>query len=422
MITEQIEVEIAQANKKALNILTSSNPVLIDVRPAIEVIPNMTKNTILVSGATIDWERYVGGQKDGIIGGAIHEGLASSPEEVDELIKNGQIIVKGCQEYNCVGSLAGITTASMPVVVVENKTNGNKAFCTLFEGSATDRLNYGVYNEGVRNNLLYLENEIGPLLGDIIRQSGGIELNPIMRRALHMGDELHSRNTAATLLFTREIFPHLLALDRTSERRKEIDEFLDYLLHGDYFFLRLSMAAAKSTIDSIVSVNNSTIVSSMAFSSTEFAIRVAGLGDEWFRGPLPIMESCQLFDSFSEDDIEIMGGESIVLETAGFGGFAQANAFPLQAYQGGTPEKMIENNLKMYQITVGEHPYFKIPYLQYRGVPTGIDIRKVLETGITPTLDIGIAGKGGGQIGAGSFKAPIEPFEKAYEAFMKRVN
>lgn len=415
--TKQKEIELA--NKQALDLLIKANPVLVDVRPALDVIPNMTKNTILTSGATMDWASYTGGQRSAVIGGAIHEGLASSTEEAEELIESGEIIVKGCQEYGCVGSLAGVTTATMPVLVVENKTNGNRAFCTLFEGQATDRLNYGVYNEAVRKNLLYLENEIGPLLGELIRSSGGIELHPIMRRALNMGDELHSRNTAATLLFTREVFPHLLKLDRSGTDKEIIDEFLEYLLHGDYFFLRASMAAAKSTIDSIVSVPSSTIVSSMAFSSNEFAIRVAGLGDQWFRGPLPIMESCHLFDGFTEDDIQIMGGESIVLETAGFGGFAQAAAFPLQDYQGGTPQKMIDNNLKMYEITEGEHPYFKIPFLEFRGVPVGIDIKKVVTTGITPTLDIGIAGKGGGQIGAGSFKAPLEPFEQAYKAFLE---
>src|SRR5690625_3901467 len=390
------EQKINKANKNAVDILIDAEPVLIDVQPALDVIPNMTKNTILTSGATMEWEDYTGGQRDAVIGGILHEGLASNEEEAEIKIRSGDIIVKGCQDYSCVGSLAGVTTATMPVLVVENQMNNKRAFCTLFEGRATDRLNYGVYNEKVRDNLLYLENEIGPLLGEAIRQSGGIELKSIMRRALNMGDELHSRNTAATLLFTRILFPHLLALDRNGENRERIDEFLDYLLHGDYFFLRVSMAAAKSMIDSIVNVNNSTIVSSMAFSSKEFAIRVAGLGDKWFRGPLPEMENYHLFDGFTVDDIEIMGGESIVLETAGFGGFAQAAAFPLQAYQGGTPEKMVENNLKMYEITEREHPYFKIPFLQFRGIPTGIDIRKVVSTKITPTLDIGIAGKGGG--------------------------
>lgn len=414
------EIEIKKANKKAVDLLISANPVLIDVQPALDVIPNMTKETILTSGPTMDWDDYTGGQRSAVIGGIMHEGLASSQEEAEKKIRSGDVIVRGCQEYGCVGSLAGVTTATMPVLVVENQTNKQRAFCTLFEGRATDRLNYGVYNDKVRENLLYIEKDIGPLLGEVIRHSGGIELNPIMRRALNMGDELHSRNTAATLLFTRAIFPHLLSLERKGTSSKRIDEFLDYLLHGDYFFLRASMAAAKSTIDSIVNVTNSTIVSSMAFSSNEFAIRVAGLGDRWFRGPLPQMESYHLFEGFTKDDIEIMGGESIVLETAGFGGFAQAAAFPLQTYQGGTPEKMVENNLKMYDITETEHPYFKIPYLEFRGVPIGIDIQKVVSTKITPTLDIGIAGKGGGQIGAGSYKAPIEPFEEAYKVFMEK--
>jgi|SRR5690625_764000 len=410
--------KINLANDESLKLLISANPILIDVKPAIEVIPNMARNIILTSGALMEWEKYTGGQRSAVIGGVIHEGLASTAEEAEKVILSGSVEVRGCQEFGCVGSLAGVTTATMPVLVVEDRNSGNRGYCTLFEGKATDRLNYGIYNDNVRENLMFLEKEIGPLLGDIIHQSGGIELRPIIQRALRMGDELHSRNTAATLLFTRELFPHLLSLERKGADKKSVDIFLDYLLHGDYFFLRASMAAAKATIDAIKYVPNSTLVSSMAFSSGEFAIKVAGLGDKWFRGPLPIRESCHLLEGFMEEDIEIMGGESIVLETAGLGGFAQAAAFPLQDYQGGTPQKMIENNLKMYEIVHGEHEYYRIPYLKYRGVPTGIDVRKVVSSGITPTLDIGIAGRGGGQIGAGSFKAPIEPFQKAFEALL----
>lgn len=417
---KQIEL-IDEANLYATELLCSANPVLIDVKPAIEVIPGMTKQMILTSGPPTDWEHYTGGQRNAIIGGIIHEGLANSAEAADDAIRLGKIQVLPCQDFSCVGSLAGVHTASMPVLVVEDKTSGNQAFCSLFEGAEPDRLNYGVYNDRVENNLVFLKEVIGPLLGDVIRASGGIELQPIIRRALNMGDELHSRNTAATLLFTREIFPDLLSIDRKHTDKENINQLIDYLMGGDYFFLRASMSAAKVTIDKIKNISNSSVVSTMVFSGQEFAIRVAGTGDEWFRGPLPILESCHLFEGFNEKDMEFMGGESIVLETLGLGGFAQASAFPLQAYQGGTPQKMIENNLHMYDITVSEHTNYKIPFLGFRGVPIGIDIRKVVESGITPIMDIGIAGKNGGQIGAGSFSAPIEPFENALKALENKI-
>jgi hypothetical protein len=407
--------QIDSANDHALELLCSADPVLVDVVPAIDAVAGMTRNTILTSGAPMPWDGYSGGQRDAVIGGVMYEGLADSPEDADAAIRAGDVQVLPCQDFGCIGSLAGIHTASMPVLVVEDRANGNQAYCTLFEGEAPARLNYGVYNAQVRDNLRFLERVIGPLLGQMIRRSGGIALRPTIRRALHMGDELHSRNTAATLLFTRHLFPQVLALERSGA--EGIDDLLRYLLTGDYFFLRASMAAAKVTVDRIRGIPGSTIVSAMAFSCREFAIRVAGLGDEWFRGPLPHLESSHLFEGHTEEEIEFMGGESVVTETSGLGGFAQAAAFPLQAYQGATPERMIETNLRMYEISHGEHAHYKIPYFGYRGTPVGIDIRKVTLSGITPAMDIGIAGRGGGQIGAGSFTAPTEPFQKALAAF-----
>jgi hypothetical protein len=303
----------------------------------------------------------------------------------------------------------------MPVLVVENERAGNSAFCTLFEGASPHRLNYGVYDATVRENLIMLNEVIGPTLHEAITRSGGISLRPIMRRALHLGDELHSRNTAATLLFGRELFPAMLDLHATSP--SSVRRTLDYLQGGDYFFLRLSMAASKATADAAHGVDGSSIVTSMAFSCREFGIRVSGLGDHWYRGPLPSVADARLFEGHTTDEIEFMGGESTINETVGLGGFAQAAAFPLQRYQGGGPDRMIRANQEMYEITVAEHPEFQIPYMEFRGVPIGIDVERVVATGITPALDIGIAGRNGGQIGAGSFRAPMECFRDAWAAF-----
>lgn len=418
---EAMTNNINSANEHALHCVDTADPVLVDIRPAAEVVPGMTRNTILASGASLAWERYTGGQRAGIIGGALYEGLADTPDAVDAAIRAGDIEVRGCQDLDCIGSLAGIYTASMPVLVVEDRAGGRRAYCSLFEGEVTARLNYGVYNAAVRDNLKFLEHVIGPLLGEAVRRSeGGVALRPIMRRALHMGDELHSRNTGATLLFTRALLPQMLELARHGA--DQLDDLVRYLSTGDYFFLRASMAAAKVMADSMRGIAGSSLVSAMAFSCCEFSIRVAGLGDRWFRGPLPRMESGRLFDGHSPDDIEMMGGESVVTEVVGLGGFAQAAAFPLQAYQGGTPQHMIERNLQMYEITVAENSGFRLPFFEYRGTPTGIDIRKVSVTGITPVMDIGIAGRDGGQIGAGCYRAPLEPFQDALRAFQQSLD
>jgi hypothetical protein len=306
----------------------------------------------------------------------------------------------------------------MPVFVVENRDRGNVAFCNSFEGASRKRLNYGVYDEDVRASLLFLQDVAAPVLAEALEATdGGIPLRPIIRRALGMGDELHSRNAAATLLFTRELLAPLLEV--AQRRPKETREVVDFMVGNDYFFLRLSMAASKAAADAARDVDGSSVVTAMTFSCREFAIRVSGLGDEWFRSELPSVEA-KLFEGHTEDEIEFMGGESIINETAGLGGFAQAAAFSLQDYQGGSPDEMLANTRKMYEITVAEHPAYRIPALSFRGTPTGIDVTRVVSTGILPIMDVGVAGRDGGQIGAGLMRAPLGCFELAAEAMEAR--
>ncbi len=406
-----------EANRQAVERLAAADPVLVDVRPAGEVVPGFTRETILTSGPPLAPAEYAGGQRTAILGAAVFEGLARDLDEAEARFTAGELRVRPCHDHGCIGSLAGVHTASMPVVVVENRAHGNRAFCTLFEGPAPARLNYGVWNDDVRRNLVELRDTIAPILGEAIRLAGGIPLRPIMRRALHMGDELHSRNTAATLLFTRELFPPLLAL--AERRRDAVRRLLDYLMASDYFFLRLGMAASKATADAAHGISGASVVTAMAYNCRDFAIRVSGLGDTWFRAPLPPV-AARLFPGYTEDDIEFMGGESVINETVGLGGFAQAAAFALQDYQGGSADAMADMNRAMYAITVGEHPEFKIPYLGFRGIPVGIDIHRVVATGITPVMDVGVAGRKGGQIGAGVLRAPLACFQVAVAAYAAR--
>jgi hypothetical protein len=405
------------ANAEAAERICAAEPVLIDVRAAGDVAPGLTRETILTSGAPLPWEAYTGGQRNAILGGALFEGLAPDAAEAAAALAGGRIRIRPCHDHGCVGSVAGIYTASMPVFVVEDRAGGRRAFCNLFEGPAPARLNYGVWNDDVRRSLSAIQEVIGPLLGEAVRVRGGVPLRPIMRRALHLGDELHSRNTAATMLFTRELFPALL--DLGGARPKEVRQLLDYLAASDYFFLRLSMAASKVAADAAHGIEDASVVTAMTFSCREFAIRVSGLGDAWYRAPLPPV-AAKVFAGYTEADVELMGGESVINETVGLGGFAQAAAFALQEYQGGSADEMVALNRAMYAITVAEHPEFKIPYLGFRGVPVGIDIHKVVATGIMPAMDVGVPGRGGGQIGAGILRAPVACFEAAMAAWADR--
>jgi hypothetical protein len=238
-----------------------------------------------------------------------------------------------------------------------------------------------------------------------------------MARALHMGDELHSRNTAATLMFVAEIVSAFISMGTEAEER--VQRTLAFFRTSDYSFLRLSMAAAKATANAARNIEGSSVVVALSLSCRDLALQVSGLGDKWFRGPHPEVQA-KLFEGFTDADIDWIGGESCHAELIGLGGFAQAAAFGLQAYQGGSAQAMANMNLEMYRITVGEHTDFKIPFFNYRGTPIGIDIFKVIETRIKPVIDGGLAGRNGGQIGAGILRVPVETFEKAARAHRNR--
>ncbi|MER5624316.1 DUF1116 domain-containing protein [Streptosporangium sp. NPDC002544] len=403
-------LDIDVANAEAFERLTTADPWVVDVGIARDVIPGYADNLVLTSGAPMPWSEYVGGQREALIGGALFEGLAATRAEAIAGFESGEIVVGACHDYGAVGSLAGIYTASMPVFVVENRTHGNVGFCNFYEGKEPRRLNYGCYDQGVHDRLVYVNEVLAPVVGEAIRRRGGIALKPLIARALRMGDEVHSRNAAASVLFSREILPAVL--DMVAEDVPNVRETMLHLAENDYFFLRLSMAAAKASADAMAGVAGSTLVSAMAFSCKGFAIKVAGTGDQWFEGPPPIHQG-KLFPGHAEGEITWMGGESPITETVGLGGFAQACALSLQAYQGGSPEVMIERNREMYQITHGENPDYRIPLFGFRGTPTAVDVRKVLETGVLPVMDVGLAGRDGGQIGAGVIRAPRECFEKA---------
>lgn len=414
-----VEQRRQEANREALERMVSADPVLVGVASAEEVIPGMTASTILTSGAPLEWHEYSGGQRRAIVFAAIDEGLAPDEAAAEEALDAGRIRVRSTQQHSCIGSVAGIYTASMPVLMVRDETYGGTAYCNLYEGKSPKRLNYGSYDAEVAQGLRWLEHTMAPVLAECLRRRP-IRLKPLMARALRLGDELHSRNTAASMLLERELRTALFDLDKTelSPQVREVVEFFD---ENDYTFLRVGMAAAKATADAAHGVAFSSLVTGMALNCREFAVRVSGLGDEWFRGTHPTMEG-RFFEGFSELDAEWIGGESCVTETIGLGGFAQVCAPTLLAYQGGTVDAMRRNNEAMYAITVGEHPDFLLPPLDFRGSPIGIDIFAVVATGTTPIIDGGLAGRDGGQIGAGVLRPHLDTFERASIAFVQQYD
>jgi hypothetical protein len=397
------------ANDVTVNAMLHADPVLIDVVPALDALPGMTRQTILTSGAPLPWSAYQGGQRRAIVGAALFEGLAESAEEADNLLKDGEILVRPCHDFGCVGSVTGVTSASMPVLVVEDLVSGSRGHCVLYEGSARERLTYGVWNDAVHRQLVWLRDVLGPALSAALRHSGGVQVNPIIRRALGMGDDLHSRNTAATAVLFQQLYGPIFDADCSIAQTREV---LDFLSRNDLFFLHVAMATGKCIATAAGHTPNSTIVTAMALNESEFAIRTAGTGTQWFRAPIPPLRA-KYFDGITAHDTAFMGGESLITETVGLGGLSAAAAFSLQDYSGGSAKAMVEITESMYRITHAEHRQWSIPYLGFRGVPFGIDAALVVSTKITPRIHMGAALREGGHAGAGLLIAPMEPFRHA---------
>jgi len=414
MVAEKIQ----QANKEAVDKLLSAQPTLVGIGTAGKNIPGMTKNTILHAGPPVTWEKMSGPLRGAVIGGLIYEGLALNEKEAIALAESGKITFDSCHHRDAVGPMAGVTTYSMPVWIVENKTFGNFAYCTLNEGLGKV-LRYGAYGEEVITRLKWMEELLAPVLTEALKLSGEIDLKTMTSQVLQMGDEGHNRNKAGTSLLIRELAPYIVMTNFTNEEKADV---LKFMHSNDHFYLNLTMPAAKCSLEPMKDTKYSTIVYTMARNGTEFGIRVAGLGNKWFTGPAEIIDGLY-FPGYSTEDANPDIGDSAITETSGIGGFAMAAAMPIVQFVGGTPQDAINYSKSMYEITEAENNAYKIPVLDFRGSATGIDIQKVIETGIRPIINTGIAHKdaGVGQVGAGLVHPPMKCFEDALEAFIEKL-
>ncbi len=411
--------EIEKANQKALKIILNGKPVLIGLEKAIDVIPGMKKNLILHAGPPVTWDRMCGPTRGAIIGALIYEGLAENTREAEQIASSGEIEYAPCHEHSTVGPMAGIVSTSMPVFVLKNEEYGNYAYCTMNEGLGKV-LRYGAFSEEVIKKLKWMDTVLYPALKKAIEKIERIDLKNIIAQALHMGDEVHNRNRAATSLFYRIIAPEVIKTVKDPDTASDV---LNFINGNDHFFLNLSMPAAKVTLDAARNIKNSSVCVVLSRNGTDFGIQLSGTGDLWFTGPAPLPDAL-FFPGFIKEDANPDIGDSSITETAGLGGFAIASAPAIVQFVGGTANDAVNYTLAMYEITVGENNVYQIPYLNFRGTPTAIDVIKVIEKNVTPFIDTGVAHKdpGVGQVGAGVLSAPMEPFIKAIEGFADRLN
>lgn len=400
---------VDEANALAAEKIKSAHPVLVDMALAVEAIPGMTDHTIFHAGPPIAYERMCGPMRGAVVGAILYEGLAETAAEADALAHSGAITFAPCHEHAAVGPMAGVISPTMPVHVVRNTNGGNLSYSNINEGLGKV-LRFGANSPEVLERLRYLRDGFYPVMKRVIARSGGVDLKNLTAQGLHMGDECHNRNKAATSLLIRELLPHFLA----DEDRAAADRALLFLSGNDHYFLNLSMAACKGTLDAAGGIPGSTVVTAMSRNGVDFGIRVSGRPGAWYTGPAQMVEGL-LFPGFEEGDAAPDLGDSAITETCGIGGFAMAAAPAIVQFVGGCVEDAVAYSRRMYEITTAENGSLTLPPLDFRGTAVGIDVRKVVASGILPVINTGMAHReaGVGQVGAGIVHPPMECFEAA---------
>jgi hypothetical protein len=413
------EPRVEAANREAYDAYSAAQPVLEGIGPAGDHVPGLGARMILHSGPPIAWAKMCGPMQGAIVGAILYEGWAADAEAAEALASSGSVEFAPCHHHGAVGPMAGIISPSMPVWIVLNAERGNRAYCNLNEGLGKV-LRFGANGEEVLARLRWLADVLAPALAAALEVlGGGLELKPLIAQALHMGDEVHNRNVAASSLLLKRLAPALL---RTRIRPAEIASVIDFIAGNDHFFLNLSMAACKAMLDAAEGIAGSSLVTAMARNGVEFGIRVSGTGAAWFTAPAPVVEGL-LFPGYTAADAAPDLGDSAITETAGLGGFAMAAAPAIVQFVGGSPEDALANTLEMGHITLGRNGAFTLPALDFTGTPAGIDARKVVDTAIAPVINTGIAHRqaGVGQIGAGITRAPLACFAQAVTALADRL-
>lgn len=419
---EDFEDQITADNQEVTDKIKNAQPFLIDVVPAKTVIAelNEQQKTLLHAGPPIEWSEMTGPMQGSCIGAALFERWATNEEEARRLLESGEVRFMPCHHVQAVGPMGGITSANMPVFVVENRLTGNRAYCILNEGIGKV-LRFGAYSQEVIDRLDWIKDVLGPTIAKALQLTEeGINLNVLIARSITMGDEFHQRNIAASLNFLKEISPLIIQTDIPEDQKYEVIKFL---ADTDQFFLNIMMATGKAIVDGARSETKGTVVTTMTRNGVNFGIRIAETEDEWHIAPVNTPKGLY-FTGFTEADGNPDIGDSAITETVGVGAMAMVAAPGVTRFVGaGGFEDALETSNEMAKICLGHNSTFSIPTWDFQGTCLGIDIRKVVETGITPVINTGIAHKeaGVGQVGAGTVRAPLGCFENALTAYAKKL-
>lgn len=410
---------IKKANLEVLERIVNSHPVLTGYGKAIDVVPGMKKNMILHAGPPVAWQDMCGAMRGAVTGALVFEGLAKDIDEAETLAASGEVEFSPCHEHDCVGSMAGVTSPSMYMHIVKNKTYGNVAYTNLSEQLAKI-LRMGANDQSVIDRLVWMRDVFGPMLAQAVEIGGEIDLRQMLAQAIQMGDEDHNRNIAGTVLLMQRLAPSLLQTDFTLEEKVEV---LNFIESSDYFSGPTWMAVSKCALDAAHGIKDSTVLTTMCRNGFEFGIRLSNFpGFKWFTGPAQKVIG-PMMAGYKPEDSGLDIGDSAITETYGIGGFAMAAAPAIVPLVGGTVDEALSYSKDMMDITTGVNPNITIPILNFRGIASGIDAMKVIETGMLPIINTAIAHKdaGVGMIGTGLTNPPMEVFEKAIVALAEDI-
>jgi len=413
------ERAIAKANDEGLRRMMAAEPVLVDVIPASRAMPALGDRMILHAGPPVPWKRMCGPMRGAVAGAIVFEGWAPDLESATTLAAGGGVQFHPNHHFGAVGPMTGITTRSMPVMVVENRAFGNRAFCMINEGLGKV-MRFGANDAEVLDRLRWLATGFGPALGAALRAMGGLELSPLVSRGLAMGDEMHQRNVACSALTLRALAPHLA---KAGGDGATLSRILAFIAGNEQFFLNVGMAMGKSTMDPVRAIDACSLVTAMCRNGTDFGIRVSACGDEWFTAPVEMPQGLY-FPGFSAADANPDMGDSAIMETIGLGAFAMGAAPAVAGFVGaGGAAEAAGFTRAMGEVALARHPRWTVPALDFQGVPAGIDVRRVVDTGVQPAINTGIAHRkpGIGQVGAGVARAPLACFEQGLRAFARSL-
>ncbi len=404
---------VEAANRKAFDYYLAAQPVLDGVGIARDVIPGLRQRLILHSGPPIGWNDMCGPMRGAIIGAILFEGWAGDAEGAFKLVESGDIAFAPCHHHGAVGPMAGIVSPSMPMWIVREANNGRHAFSSFNEGLGKV-LRFGANGPDVIKHLRWMASTLYGVLEATFVEAGSIDLKPLIAQALHMGDECHNRNTAATALLSKRLLPPML---RSKANRQDIAHAVAFIGANDHFFLNISMAACKAMLDAARNISGSSMVTAMARNGVEFGIQLSGTSERWYVAPAPVVDGLY-FPGYSMQDAARDLGDSAITETAGLGAFAMAAAPAIVNFVGGSAESVIAATTSMGHITLGRNGAYTLPAINFAGTPAGIDARKVVDAGLLPIVNTGIAHReaGIGQIGAGVTHAPLACFTQAVAA------